>query len=54
MKRHHDKPSVCEREALEQQLEELQRQVRQLQLEQDILKAANEILKKDVASTGSP
>ncbi len=48
MKRHHDKPSVPEREALEQQLEELRRQVRQLQLEQDILKAANEILKKDV------
>ncbi|WP_460902708.1 IS3 family transposase, partial [Paraburkholderia jirisanensis] len=48
MKRHDDTPLPPEREALERQLDELRRQVRQLQLEQDILKAANEILKKDV------
>lgn len=37
-----------EREALEQQIEALRRDLRRLQLEQDILKKANELLKKDL------
>jgi len=36
-----------ERAELERQLEELRREVRRLQLEQDILKKANELPKKD-------
>jgi transposase InsO family protein/transposase-like protein len=47
MKRNRNSPSLPEREVLERQLEELRREVRRLQLEQDILKTANEILKKD-------
>jgi putative transposase len=53
MKRNHNTPSPPERETLERQLEELRREVRRLQLEQDILKTANEILKKTWASTGN-
>jgi putative transposase len=37
-----------ERDKLEQQIESLRRDIRRLQLEQDLLKKANEILKKDL------
>ncbi len=47
MKRQHDSPPSPEREELERQLEALRREVRRLQLEQDILKKANELVKKD-------
>ncbi len=47
MKRHRDLPPDPEREELERQLEALRHDVRRLQLEQDLLKKANEILKKD-------
>ena len=46
MKRHKTNAKVPEREELERQLEALQRDVRQLQLEHDLLKKANEIIKK--------
>jgi putative transposase len=48
MKRPQDSPPNAEREALEQQIDALRRDVHRLQLEQDILKKANEILKKDL------
>jgi transposase InsO family protein len=48
MKRHQALPTDPEREALERQLETLRYEVRRLQLEQDLLKTANELLKKDV------
>lgn len=48
MKRQHDSPAGPAREELERQLDELRREIRRLQLEQDILKQANELLKKDV------
>lgn len=48
MKRHRELPTDPEREALERQLETLRYEVRRLQLEQDLLKTANELLKKDV------
>ena len=48
MKRPHDLPPGPAREELERQLDELRREIRRLQLEQDILKKANELLKKDV------
>jgi putative transposase len=50
MKRRNTAPPVPDREELERQLEALQRDVRQLQLEHDLLKKANELLKKDWAS----
>jgi len=53
MKHQHDLPPGSEREELERQLEALRRDIRRLQLEQDLLKKANEILKKTRASTGS-
>jgi transposase-like protein len=53
MKRQHDLPPGPEREELEPQLEALRRDIGHLQLEQDLLKKANEILKKTRASTGS-
>ncbi len=37
-----------ERDSLERELDELRRNVKRLQLEQDILKKANELLKKDL------
>ncbi|WP_420954738.1 IS3 family transposase [Burkholderia gladioli] len=46
MKRHKNLAAVPERAELEQQLESLRRDIRQLQLERDILKKANELLKK--------
>ncbi|MCF1450904.1 IS3 family transposase, partial [Agrobacterium vitis] len=46
MKRRKANSKAPEREELERQLEALQRDVRQLQLEHDLLKKANEFLKK--------
>ena len=46
MKRHNDSPQAPERAELERQVESLRRDIRQLQLEHDILKKANELLKK--------
>jgi transposase-like protein len=48
MKRQHDSPPDPARQELERQLDELRRDIRRLQLKQDILKKANEIVKKDV------
>lgn len=48
MKRQKDSPPSPERAELEQQIEALRRDIRRLQLEQDLLKKANEILKKDL------
>ena len=47
MKRHDESPPV-EREELERQLASLRRDIHQLQLEHDLLKKANEILKKSL------
>ena len=46
MKRRDSAPPAPEREELERQLQSLQRDIRQLQLERDLLKKANEVLKK--------
>jgi len=46
MKRQQDSPPGSERAELEQQLEALRRDIRRLQLEQDLLKKANELLRK--------
>jgi len=48
MTRHHDPLTSSDRDQLEQQVETLRRDIRRLQLEQDILKKANELLKKDL------
>lgn len=48
MKRRKANSKVPEREELERKLEALQRDVRQLQLEHDLLKKANELIKKDL------
>jgi transposase InsO family protein/transposase-like protein len=48
IKRHNDSPPALERAELERQLESLQRDIRKLQLEHDILKKANELIKKDL------
>jgi putative transposase len=48
MRSHNDSPLAPERTALEGQVESLQRDIQQLQLEYDILKKANELLKKDL------
>jgi putative transposase len=48
MKPEQDPPQGSERTELEEQLEVLRREIRRLQLEQDILKKANELLKKDL------
>jgi len=48
MKRQQDSPASPERVELEQQIEALRRNIRRLQLEQDMLKKANELLKKDL------
>ena len=47
MKRQQDAPPGSDRAELEQQLETLRRDVRRLQLEKDLLKKANELLKKE-------
>jgi putative transposase len=46
MKPHNDSPPDPERAELERQVRSLRRDIRQLQLEHDILKKANEIIKK--------
>ena len=48
MKSTKDLPPSPERTELEQQPEALKREVRRLRLEQDLLKKANELLKKDL------
>ena len=48
MKRQQDSSPSPERDELEQQLETLRRDIRRLQLEQELLKKANELLKKDL------
>jgi transposase InsO family protein/transposase-like protein len=48
MKPKQDAPQWSERTELEEQLEVLRREIRRLQLEQDILKKANELLKKEL------
>lgn len=48
VKRLHGSPQALDRAELERKLESLQRSVRRLQLEHDILKKANELLKKDL------
>jgi len=48
MKRPHDSADDPDRKELERQIETLRRDIRRLQLEQDILKKANELLKKDL------
>jgi putative transposase len=53
MKRQQDSSPGSERDELERQLETVRRDIRRLQLEQDLLKKANELLKKNLASTGS-
>ena len=51
MPRRQHSPPNPERDELEQQVEALRRNIRHLQLEQDLLKKANELLKKIWAST---
>ena len=48
MKREKQRPAGADRTELERQVESLQRDIRNLQLEHDLLKKANEILKKDL------
>jgi putative transposase len=48
MKRQQDSSPSSERDELERQIETLRRDIRRLQLEQDLLKKANELLKKDL------
>ena len=48
MKNQQDAPASSDRAELEQQLEALRRDIRQLQLEKDLLKKANELLKKEL------
>lgn len=48
MKRQQDAPASPDQAELEQQLEALRRDIRRLQLEKDLLKKANELLKKEL------
>ena len=48
MNRQQDAPASPDRSELEQQLETLRRDIRRLQLEKDLLKKANELLKKEL------
>jgi len=48
MKRNNNSPPAPDLAELERQLESLQRDIRHLQLERDLLKKANEIIKKDL------
>jgi transposase InsO family protein/transposase-like protein len=48
MKREQDAPATSDRAELEQQVEALRRDIRRLQLEKDLLKKANELLKKEL------
>lgn len=54
MKRKHDSPQSSERAELEQQVEALRQDIRRLRLEQDLLKKANELLKKDLGIDQRP
>jgi transposase-like protein len=51
MKRDKGSPAETDRNELERQVEALRRDIRNLQLERDLLKKANELLKKGWAST---
>lgn len=48
MKRQQDAPAISDRAELEQHVEALRRDIRRLQLEKDLLKKANELLKKEL------
>lgn len=48
MKREKPSPAATDREGLERQVETLRRDIRNLQLEHDLLKGANDLLKKDL------
>ncbi|TGQ11368.1 MAG: IS3 family transposase [Mesorhizobium sp.] len=48
MPRHRNLPPTASREELERELEALRRDVQRLQLEHDLLKKANELIKKDL------
>jgi putative transposase len=48
MKHQQEAPADSDRTELQQQLETLQRDIRRLQLEKDVLKKANELLKKEL------
>jgi len=48
MTRHRNLPPTASREELGRELEILRRDVQRLQLEHDLLKKANELLKKDL------
>ena len=48
MKRQQDLPAIPDRVELEQQLETLQLDIKRMQLEKDLLKKANELLRKEL------
>ena len=54
MKRKQGAPTSSDRADLEQQLEMLQQDIRRLQLEKDVLKKANELLKKEMGIDQQP
>ena len=54
MKRKQGAPTSSDRADLEQQLETLQQDIRRLQLEKDVLKKANELLKKEMGIDQQP
>lgn len=54
MKRKQGTPTSSDRADLEQQLETLQQDIRRLQLEKDLLKKANELLKKELGIDQQP
>ncbi|MCY4743392.1 IS3 family transposase [Pelomonas sp. UHG3] len=54
MKRKQGAPASSDRAALEQQFEKLRQDIRRLQLEKDLLKKANELLKKELGIDQQP
>jgi transposase-like protein len=54
MTRKHDAPASSDRADLEQQVETLRQDIRRLQLERDLLKKANELLKKELGIDQQP
>ncbi len=54
MKRKQDAPASPDRAELQRQLETLHRDIRRLQLEKDVLKKANELLKKELGIDRQP
>jgi len=54
MKRKQSAPASSDRADLEQQLQTLQQDIRRLQLEKDVLKKANELLKKELGIDQQP